>query len=204
MNNTIRKGRKFEQVLEGARTVFMKDGFEGASVDDIARTAGVSKATLYSYFPDKRLLFVEVAKGECLRQAEHALDLIDTDAPPRDVLRDAGSRIIAFLTSELGRSVLSLCAAEAQRFPELGCEFYASGPGLVRDKLAEYLADATAAGLFEIDDFTFAADQYSELCKSYYFPRLLCAVQVEFSQEELDRVLTGAVDMFMARYGISS
>ena len=42
----VTRGRKFLQVLEGARTIFLRDGFEGASVDDIARTAGVSKATL--------------------------------------------------------------------------------------------------------------------------------------------------------------
>ena len=42
----VRKGRKFEQVLEGALRVFLRDGFEGASVDEIARAAGVSKATL--------------------------------------------------------------------------------------------------------------------------------------------------------------
>ena len=45
----VRRGRKFEQVLEGATQVFLQHGFEGASVDDIAREAGVSKATLYSY-----------------------------------------------------------------------------------------------------------------------------------------------------------
>ncbi len=49
---TVKRGRKFDQVLQGAREIFMSDGFEGASVDDIARAAGVSKATLYSYFPD--------------------------------------------------------------------------------------------------------------------------------------------------------
>ena len=65
----VRKGRKFDQVLAGARDVFMADGFEGASVDAIARAAGVSKATLYSYFPDKRLLFMEVADTECARQS---------------------------------------------------------------------------------------------------------------------------------------
>lgn len=65
-----RKGRKYDQVLQGARDVFMAHGFEGASVDDIARKAGVSKATLYSYFPDKRLLFMEVARHGCARQAE--------------------------------------------------------------------------------------------------------------------------------------
>ncbi|MEL6597866.1 MAG: helix-turn-helix domain-containing protein, partial [Pseudomonadota bacterium] len=57
----IKRGRKFDQVLDGARKIFMSDGYEGASVDDIAKAAEVSKATLYSYFPDKRLLFMEVA-----------------------------------------------------------------------------------------------------------------------------------------------
>ena len=74
----VHKGRKFDQVLSGARTVFMADGFEGASVDEIARVAAVSKATLYSYFPDKRLLFMEVANAECARQAQEALDSAGT------------------------------------------------------------------------------------------------------------------------------
>ena len=69
----VRRGRKFDQVLEGAREVFLRDGFEGANVDDIARAAGVSKATLYSYFPDKRLLFMEMATRQCQRQADEAL-----------------------------------------------------------------------------------------------------------------------------------
>ena len=65
----IARGRKFQQVLEGARAIFLRDGFEGASVDDIAREAGVSKATLYSYFPDKRVMFIEVFRSELAREA---------------------------------------------------------------------------------------------------------------------------------------
>ena len=95
----VRKGRKYDQVLEGARSVFMVDGFEGASVDEIARVAAVSKATLYSYFPDKRLLFMEVANAECARQAHEAIDSIDQAAQPRDVLNAAGPHFLRFLTS---------------------------------------------------------------------------------------------------------
>ena len=87
----IRKGRKFDQVLEGARSVFLRDGFEGASVDDIARAAGVSKATLYSYFPDKRLLFLEVARCECNRQTEETEALICTATTVREVLTIAAT-----------------------------------------------------------------------------------------------------------------
>ena len=130
----IRKGRKFDQVLAGARDIFLRDGFDGASVDDIARAAGVSKATLYSYFPDKRLLFLEVAKAECRRQADEAEALIDDGAPVAQVLALAAERILAFAQSEFGQRMFRMCVAEAERFPTLGHEFYHSGPVMIRDR----------------------------------------------------------------------
>lgn len=198
----IRKGRKFDQVLEGARVVFMKDGFEGASVDDIAKTAGVSKATLYSYFPDKRLLFAEVAKSECIRQADNALEVVTDDATPADVLHEAGQRMIDFFTSEFGLSMYRICTAESVRFPELGQRFYNSGPLLVRERLVEYFHKAVENGQLDITDFDLAADQFAELCKASFFPSLLCGVKTKFSRKETDRVLNGAVEMFMAQYGV--
>lgn len=202
MDVAIKKGRKFDQVLEGARDVFLHEGFEGASVDDIAKAAGVSKATLYSYFPDKRLLFAEVARVECERQADQVMGLISTDIPAADALRMAGARIMEFLTSPLGVTVLTMCAAESRRFPELGQQFYQSGPGLVREKLMVYLQNAVNAGLLQIDDMQLAADQFSELCKTRIFARILTGVQTEYSDAERAQILDGAVDMFMARYGV--
>ncbi len=197
----IRKGRKFDQVLEGARTVFMREGFEGASVDDIAKTAGVSKATLYSYFPDKRLLFAEVARTECIRQADSALELLESHAAPAEVLYEAGKRIIAFFTSDFGLSMYRMCVAESGRFPDLGARFYASGPQLVRERLVAYFEKAVASGQLDITDLDLAADQFAELCKAAFFPQFMCGVQTEFSKEEIERVLNGAVEMFLARYG---
>lgn len=197
----IRKGRKFEQVLEGARKIFMRDGYEGASVDEIAREAGVSKATLYSYFPDKRLLFAEVAKSECTRQADNALELLTSDDDPADVLREAGERIIAFYCSEFGLSMYRICVAESCRFPELGQRFYESGPKLLRDRLVEYLRHAVSLGKLRIEDFELAADQFAELCSASYFPKLLCGVGEKIRPDEREKVLEGAVEMFMARYG---
>ncbi len=198
----ITRGRKFDQVLEGARVVFMKDGFEGASVDDIAKTAGVSKATLYSYFPDKRLLFAEVAKCECHRQANNALEVVTTDSTPNEVLYEAGQRMLEFFTSEFGMSMFRICTAESGRFPELGQRFYASGPELVRARLVEYFQEAVAEGQLDITDFDLAADQFAELCKATIVPQLMCGIKTTFTRQETDRVLNGAVDMFMARHGV--
>jgi AcrR family transcriptional regulator len=198
----IKRGRKFDQVLEGARTVFMRDGFEGASVDDIAREAGVSKATLYSYFTDKRLLFMEIAKNECRRQADEAVEMIDMTLPADKVLRAAGQRIIAFISSDLGQRVFRICVAESERFPTLAKEFYASGPMLVRERLANYMRKAVERGELAIDDIDLAADQFAEMCKADIHNRILFGVNPSLTRQDADRVIDGAVATFMARYGL--
>lgn len=199
----IRKGRKFDQVLEGARAIFMRDGFEGASVDDIAREAGVSKATLYSYFPDKRLLFMEVAKSECNRQADEAVALVEADQMPvEQVLRFAAKQFCDYISSTFALQTYRICVAEADRFPQLGHEFYHSGPALVRKHMVEYLRKAVARGELQIEDYELAADQFAELCKVDIHNRLIFGVCSECEQQDSQRVIDGAVEMFLARYGV--
>ncbi len=197
----LRTGRKFDQVLKGAREVFMADGFEGASVDDIARAAGVSKATLYSYFPDKRLLFMEVAQTECSRMAEHVISMIDETKPAREVLMIATTQLAAFLVSDFAQRVFRICVAERERFPELGHAFYQAGPKNGQQHMATYLEKAVGKGELAIDDVQLAAAQLSELCKVRIWNRAAFGIQNTFTQEEIDEVAIQAVDMFLAQYG---
>ena len=200
----VRKGRKFDQVLDGAREIFLRDGFEGASVDEIARAAGVSKATLYSYFPDKKLLFMEVAKGQCRRQAEEALMTIDQTKPPQVVLRQVAQTFLGFIFSDMGQRIFRICVAESDRFPEIGREFYRSGPMLMRTALVGYLTSARARGEVRIEDMDLAADQFAELCKADLWPRLVFGLSDRFEAAEITRIVDGAVETFMARYGAAA
>lgn len=197
----IKKGRKYDDVLDGAREVFMREGFEGAGVDAIAKAAGVSKATLYSYFPDKKMLFLEVAKVECLRQSEAALGLAATSQSPDITLTDIARRMTGFFLSDFGQRVFRICVAESDRFPEIGRTFYRSGPEMARKRLVAYLKDAVARGELAIEDCDLAADQFAELCKADLFPRLVFNVTDAATPAEIDRVIEGAVLTFMARYG---
>jgi TetR/AcrR family transcriptional regulator, mexJK operon transcriptional repressor len=197
----IRKGRKYDQVLDGARDVFMRDGFEGASVDDIARAAGVSKATLYSYFPDKRLLFKEILRTECRRQTEEAEAEITEGLPLEQMLTMAGERIAAFLMSDFGRSMVRLVMAEGQRFPDLAQEFYRNGPGLIHERLVFHFRHMVECGVLQIEDLHLAADQFMQLCKAAIHEKLLFGMQDTIRQEDVTRSVTGAVQMFLARYG---
>lgn len=197
----IVKGRKFDQVLDGARTVFMRDGYERASVDDIARESGVSKATLYAYFPDKRLLFLEIASSECRRQADDAGDMVDFGRPIAQILRLAAERIVSFLSSDFGQRIYRIAVAESESFPALAQEFYESGPKLVRDRLAECLSKGVERGELVIDDIPFAAAQFAQLCKADLHDRLIFSPSQTVTAKDHDRVINGAIEMFMARYG---
>src|SRR5437763_16659123 len=72
---------KRRQMLDGARKVFMDLGFDGASMGEIARSAGVSKGTLYVYFADKNRLFEAIVEEEALEQGKIAFNF----DPERDV-----------------------------------------------------------------------------------------------------------------------
>lgn len=198
----IKRGRKYDQVIAGARDVFLAQGFEGASVDLIAKEANVSKATLYSYFPDKRILFIEVAKQECASQAERALQVDATDVPVREMLTTTAHKMMELLTSNFAQRIFRICVAESDRFPELGREFYLSGPKLLEDRLSAYFEHACARGELKIDDIELAAMQFQELVKSEIFVKMVFNIIETPTKAQVDRIIDGAVEMFLARYGV--
>lgn len=201
MDASIKRGRKFEVVIAGARRIFLRDGFDGASVDEIAASAGVSKATLYSYFPDKRLLFLEVARQEINAITDRASQGIDRSAPPPVVLSEVARTIIGFATSPVGIGIFRLCVAEAERFPELGRAYYDSGPDLARRELCAYLAEARSRGELIIQDLDLASKQFMELCRTDLQLKLLMGVPVTLSLEAIEGIAQGATELFLARYG---
>ncbi|QAX31150.1 TetR/AcrR family transcriptional regulator [Leisingera sp. NJS204] len=199
--SVLRTGRKFDQVLAGAREVFLADGFEGASVDNIAKAAGVSKATLYSYFPDKRVLFMEVVRSVCGQQADSGPDLAAGDCGPRGVLRVAAEHVHAVLMGGISLQLFRIFVAEADRFPELGPMFYESGPMVLHGQIRDYLKIAVERGELAIPDADLAAAQFIELCKADIFLRFLFNIDEHFTEAERERVITGAIETFMARFG---
>mgnify|MGYP000978915027 FL=1 len=200
----VRRGRKFDQVLDGAHKIFMRDGFERASVDDIAREAGVSKATIYAYFPDKQLLFLEVARRECHRQAEAAEALVEGDIPVHVALTIAAEHIVAFQLSDFGQRMFRIVVGEGERFPGLGRQFHDFGPGLIHQRLVHHLRCYVLNGQLQIDDLDLAADQFAQLCKATIHEKLIFGMAETITPEMTQRSVHGAVAMFLARYGVNA
>lgn len=197
----VKRGRKYADVIAGARQVFLRDGFEGASVDDIARAAGVSKATLYSYFADKRVLFQDVARNEFEVIANRATQSIDRSAPARQVLTQAAFAIISYNTSPMGISFYRMCLAEAERFPDIGKAYYENGAEVAHREISAFLEEAHARGELQIDDPLRAAKVFLALCRSDLHIRLLLAVTDKVQTGETGAIVDDAVTMFLARFG---
>ena len=197
---TIRKGRKYDQVLMGARSVFIACGYGDANMDEVARTAKVSKATVYSYFPDKQSLFIEVVKAECEHMADHAMEEIDQSKDIRQVLNKAAGYMVNFFLSEFSQRMFRICVSEADRIPELGRQFYENGPMMGRQHIAKYLRKAADSGEVEIYDFELAADQFAELCKATLWPQAVFGIRSEFNVDEKQRVVSAAVETFCRAY----
>lgn len=196
----IKKGRKYDQVVAGARAVFMREGFEGASVDEIARDAGVSKATLYSYFPDKQHLFLEVLKQECFAQSEVEVLFEQTGLTVEEKLAVICKKLITFFLSDFGQDMFRVCVAEAKRFPELGQTFYESGPKHWNARIASFLRSPKAQAVLEIDDSDLAADQLAQLCRADLLLKVTFGVETDPKQSDIDRIADEAVKTFLARY----
>src|SRR6185369_12381546 len=142
---------KRRQILDGARKVFMDLGFDGASMGEIARSAGVSKGTLYVYFADKNRLFEAIVEQELLEQQRTAFNF----DPERDVgttLREFGQAYIALLCRPGGGSAIRTVMAIAERMPEVGRRFYDNVIAHTIDKLAAYLEARAAIGEVRIAD----------------------------------------------------
>ena len=200
MQAQTRKGRKFDQVINGARNIFLSQGFEGASVDVIARQAGVSKATLYSYFPDKQALFMAVLNQECDLQRRAQMDIEFLQRDVRDALHHLAYSMLEFLMSDEGVSIFRVCVAEAQRFPELGRAFYETGPSTAMSHVAGYFSTPKVGNILDIDDPMKAADLFMKLCRGDLMLRRLLCVSSEATHEEVSEAADEVVATFIARY----
>jgi AcrR family transcriptional regulator len=191
---------KRRQILEGARSIFLAQGFDAASMGDIAHAAKVSKGTLYVYFDSKEDLFQTIVQEECEAQAEQVFALDSSDHDVEAVLTRLGRDFIRFLGEPHRISSLRTVIAIAERMPELGRRFYAMGPTSGIGRVARYLEDQVKAGVLEVPDCELAAAQFLDSCKSTIFQPLLFNARERASDERVAYVVARAVKTFMAAY----
>lgn len=189
---------KSRQILKGAREVFLAQGFDGASMGEIARAAGVSKGTLYVYFPSKEELFAALVREQSEQTAERCFVL-----DPRDDVKTAlvalSHRYIRAMIQPANVATVRMVIGVAEKLPQIGRIYYASAHERAVALLSDWLHAKITAGELAIDDVELAAWQFVIGCHSrIVLPAFFCGISA--SEAEIDRVVAFTVDSFLNAY----
>lgn len=196
--------QKRRQILDGAHRIFSELGFDATSMSDVARSAQVSKATLYVYFQDKEHLFTAICAEQRDRNIAEKLALLDINQPVPEVLGRFGFEILSILAQPMVVAAHRIVIGVAERMPEIGSEFYEAGPVRVINAVADYLDHHVAAGRLSIPDTRLAAAQFCEVIQGGMVKARLYGVLSEPPpREEIEKNVASGLALFLKGYGFA-
>jgi TetR/AcrR family transcriptional repressor of mexJK operon len=200
-----RSARKRRAILDAATTVFLRQGYLGTSMDEIAALAAVSKQTVYKHFSDKKSLFTEIVTSTVNEASDPVHDevLALQDSGDLEVdLRDLARRQLGAVMQSRLLQLRRLVIGEAGRFPELGRAFYEQGPGRTVAALATTFERLAERGVLKVDDPLLAAQHFNWLIMSSPINQAMLRGDDGIpSPAELDRYVDAGVRVFLAAYG---
>jgi TetR/AcrR family transcriptional regulator, mexJK operon transcriptional repressor len=199
-----RSARKRRAILDAAATLFLRSGYRGTSMDEIAVLAAVSKRTVYQHFADKESLFSEIVVATVSEISDPVYDEVlkledsgDVEADLRGLARRLLGRVMQPRILQLRRLVIG----EAGRFPELGRTFYEQGPGRTITALATVFERLGERGLLQLDDPSLAAAHFNWLVMSVPLNRaMFLGEDHPPARAELNGHADAGVRAFLAAY----
>lgn len=154
-------------ILDAAAPIFGDEGYERASIDAIATSAGVSKPTIYSYFGGKEQLFRESVADSAVQQNAEALEVIQRLDPSADHWRESlcelGRRLVECQRTPCSLFLARMIAAETARDPEVYRLVRVKAEAPIMEALAGRLAMLGNAGHLVVPDPMLAAHQFLAL-----------------------------------------
>jgi AcrR family transcriptional regulator len=200
-----RTARKRRAILDAAATLFLKDGYQATSMDQIAAAAAVSKQTVYKQFADKQSLFRGIVTGtveEISDPVARQIADLPASADPAADLHALARALLAQVIQPRVTQLRRLVIGEAGRFPELGQLFYERGPGRTIGALADAFQALAAAGTLHLDDPRTAAEHFNWLVMSTPMNQIMLRGEAgRPAPADLDRYAAAGTRAFLAAYG---
>jgi TetR/AcrR family transcriptional repressor of mexJK operon len=196
-----------QAIIRAATEVFVRHGYLGATTDEVAARASVSKQTLYKHFPDKKHLFAEVILDTAVQVVDGLSDAVAStlqDAQDvRKALRDLADGFLRGLLQPDVVRLRRLIIAEADRFPEIGRAWYERGFERILPVLGDAMRGLADRGLLHnLNDPTLAAYQFAGLVMYHPMNQVMFAgTDALPPADKLNRIADSAVDVFLAAYG---
>jgi TetR/AcrR family transcriptional regulator, mexJK operon transcriptional repressor len=202
----IRRGRprqldraeRSKRVIDAAELVFGESGYSAASMDVIARRAGMSKKTIYLLFENKQALFAALidSRREALA-AIMASEACEQCREPEEGLQRFLRQIARFVLAPRQAALVRLAVAESQRAPELANAFCEEGSAKACSGLVAWLAAQHERGVLHIPDPQAAAKMLFHMAIADLQMRLLLGAPCEAQDKEIDERVEQAVRLFV-------
>lgn len=204
----VRTEARREAIVAAAAQLFQQMGYERASMNELAKRLGGSKATLYNYFPSKEELFSAVIRTYATRHLTDAASALDLprkqNVTLEEKLQHFGEQMLNVMTTDnTALSVYRMVVAEAGR-SEMGMLFYESGPRESVEKLARLLSSAMDNGVLRIGDPRIRALQFLALLTAEIEERIYQRTAPPLSLKRVQEMTACAVRMFMAGAAIAA
>lgn len=204
---TGRSERRRQAIIQAATEVFVRHGYLGATTDEVAARASVSKQTLYKDFADKQHLFAEIILDTTVQLvdglSDAAASTLDDAQDVRKALRDLADGFLRGLLQPDVLRLRRLVIAEADRFPEVGRAWFDRGFDRALVILGEAMRRLADRGLLHnLSDPTLAAYQFAGLIMYQPMNQVMFAgTDALPPADKLNRIADSAVEMFLATYG---
>ena len=194
---------RIESLLDVAAEVFTERGYQGASLDEIARRAGASKQTLYVRFPSKADLFEAVLRRETERAHLRFSGILLADQPIEEVLEQYGIEVIQMIMAERSQRLIRTISAAVESFPELARGLWQQICETGIHILADYIGVQSSMGELREVDPKLAAHVFHGLAMGPYFLPAQLAVEPEAPLADPRAYVKEAVRVFLSAYGVA-
>lgn len=193
-------------IMDAAATLFLRNGYLGTSMDEVAALARVSKQTVYTHFADKERLFTELVLSNTGAVDAFIGDVAAGLHDSEDVATDLGAlarRYLRYVTRPQSLQLRRLVVGEAGRFPDLVGAYYERVPERVIGALATEFAHLTRRGRLRAPDARLAADHFAWLVVGAPIDRAMFRGPDDVPDPaQLDRIADAGVRAFLAAYGV--
>ena len=198
--------RRHREIREAAIGTFLANGYDGATMEDIAVRAGVSKQTVYKHFTDKQNLFAEIVLSTTDDMDALVGLIADRLTETSDLSKDLEYLAESFLTAFMQPRVLRLrrlVISSADRFPEIATAWYEKGFERALGALSKSFRALADRQLLDVDDAATAAEHFVGMLFWIPINKAMFTGDDDYAaSHELAPLAQAATMAFLRAYGI--
>ncbi len=191
---------KRARILQAAKAIFLKSGYHGTSMNQIAQEAGVTKLTVYNHFQDKVNLFICAITETCEETLCTKQFDLDTSADFYQTLFIVCSRALQIIYSpealKLDHVLLELAAEQNP----LALQFFEASHTRMENQLAEFFQKAAQLGFIQADDPIYQTELLLTLLLGVRHHMVLLGITAAPNAQELEQIIRDAINLFLLKY----